>query len=415
MEVGQSSIIQTTAKAGSDGDTITGTEITQSFNAGAKTTDGSSTTATTTYSFSTTTPGSYVFYGSTETTAYPSWYNPSNANTNVTVMVVAEPTCSVTLSPNPVDAGQSSTLSWTTTNSPAWLLINNVGYMSTSTSSGSFSVTSSTTTDYTCTVNNAAGTAQYSSPASLTVYQLPMCRLAVSPSSIIRGSSATLTYFSQNVTSFSITPSIGTVTQNATATASVSPTTSTTFTGSVSGPGGNASCTVPTGSTNTLAVSCTQATSYSCNGPTTITQTSTSSSCAVTTNNNYASCISPGFCNAGDSTCYYTSPDPIPTGDQTGNLTLHPSLIPKGGTVQVYWNIQPGSAESCTVTGTNNDGMAASTDPASPGAWNTLAGPETTSPIEQQVVYTLSCLQDDGVTRFIQTATVNVVPTYQER
>jgi hypothetical protein len=326
------------------------------------------------------------------------------------------PTCSVTLSPNPIDNGQTSTLSWTTTNSPQWLYINSVGYMSTSTSSGSFSVSPSSTTSYTCTVADSQGN-QYSFPANatLTVYQLPMCTLAVSPSAIIRGNSATLTYSSANVTSFSITPSIGTVTQNATATASVSPTTNTTYTGSASGPGGTASCTVPTGSTATVNVSCNAATSYSCNGLQTITQTSTSTSCVVTTNNNYASCTLPGFCLAGDSTCYYTSPDPVPTGSQTGNLTLHPSLIPAGKPVTVYWDIQQGTALNCSVSGSNGDGTSASTDTASPGLWNTMAGPETSSPIEQQTIYTLSCLQDDGHTIFTEHATVNVVPTYEER
>jgi sugar lactone lactonase YvrE len=414
MQVGQTSTIQSVATPGS-GDTITNTEITQSFNAGAQTNDGSSASATTTYSFSTTTPGTYIFYGNAETTAYSSWYNPPGASIVVTV-TNPPPTCAITLTPNPIDASQSATLSWTTTNSPQWLLINNVGYMSTSTSSGSFTVTPSSTTDYTCTVADASNN-QYSFPANatLTVYQLPMCTLAVAPSSIIRGNSATLTYFSQNVTSFSISPSIGTVTQNATATASVSPTTSTTYAGSASGPGGSASCTIPTNSTSTLAVSCNAATSYSCNGLSTIVQTSTSTSCAVTTNNSYGTCSSPGFCLAGDSTCYYTAPDPVPTGNQSGNLTLHPILIPAGKPVTVYWDIQTGTALNCSVSGTNNDGTPQSTDTASPGAWNTLAGPETTSPIEQQTIYTLSCLQDDGVTHYTQTASVNVVPSYQER
>jgi len=406
MQVGQSSTIQTSAVAGNDGDAITATEITQSYNAGGQTTDNSSASATTNYTFTPTAAGTYVFYGYAETSAYPSWYHPSGASVVVTV-TNSPPTCTVTLTPNPVDAGQSSTLQWTTSNSPNWLLINNVGYISTSTSSGSFSVTPSTTTDYTCSVNNAAGTAPYSSPASLTVYQLPMCRLAVSPSSIIRGGSATLTYFSQNVTSFSITPSIGTVTQNATATASVSPTTSTTYTGSVSGPGGSAQCTVPTGATSTLAVSCTQTTTYSCNGLTTIVQTSTSTSCVVTTNSNYGSCSSPGYCLAGDSYCYYSSPDFTSFGSQsTGNLTLHPSLVHQGKSIKVFWNVLSGSALSCNVSGNNGDYW--------PGLSSGATG-VTSALINQATTYTLSCLNDSGVSTTTETATVNVVPTYQEQ
>jgi hypothetical protein len=180
-----------------------------------------------------------------------------------------------------------------------------------------------------------------------------------------------------------------------------------------------AQCTVPTNATSSVTVTCAQATSYSCTDSETISQTSTSTDCTVTNNSNYAFCTAPGFCNKGGSTCYYAAPDFIPTSNQSlslsGNLTLHPTLIPKGGKIKVYWNVLPDSAKSCTVIGSNGDGTAAVTDTVPPGIWNTYTGSETSSPIQQQTTYTLSCLQDDNVTYKTETQTVNVAPSYQER
>jgi hypothetical protein len=316
----------------------------------------------------------------------------------------APPSVTITLTPDTLNAGQSSTLSWSTTNNPQWLYINNVGYISTSTSSGSFSVAPSQTTNYNATVADASGN-QYNFPATLTVNQPPMCTLSVAPSNISKGSSATLTYSSQNVTSFSISPSIGTVTLNSTSTVLVSPSMTTTYTGSVSGPGGTASCTIPMGSTATLAVSCTPATTYSCSGQT-IVQSVTGTSCAVTTTN-LSTCVSPAFCSAGSATCLYPAPTVV------NALSVIPNLLQRNRTVTVTWNIA--NVQSCTVIGSNKDGTSASTDTNSPGIWNTLSGSVTSSPITQQTTYTLSCVQDDpSQPPFVETVSVNVAPWWQE-
>jgi hypothetical protein len=68
----------------------------------------------------------------------------------------AAPTCSISLSPNPVAYGNSSTLSWSSTNANTSFYINNVGYV---TSSGSTSVAPSSSTDYSGTVVGSGGTA----------------------------------------------------------------------------------------------------------------------------------------------------------------------------------------------------------------------------------------------------------------
>ena len=147
---------------------------------------------------------------------------------------------------------------------------------------------------------------------------------------------------------------------------------------------------------------CVPATTYTCSGST-IVQNVTATNCQVTSTN-LATCVSPQFCTAGSAICLWPSPEVMPNGNQTGNLTARPSLIPKGGSIKVYWDIA--DVESCTATGSNGD------------SWNALtsgSAGETSRAIDQQTTYTLSCLQDDGVTYFTQTATVNVVPTYQER
>ena len=159
---------------------------------------------------------------------------------------------------------------------------------------------------------------------------------------------------------------------------------------------------------------CTASTVYTCtgSGSQTITQTTTDTNCNVTTTNT-TTCVSPAFCSSGSSVCLYPSPAPVPNGSQSGNLTVVPKLIPSSGTVTVTWDMA--NVLGCTTQGTNRDGSASSTDSTSPGLWTGASSTKTTSPITQQVTYTLSCTQDDGVTPFSQSATVNVVPTYQER
>jgi hypothetical protein len=150
---------------------------------------------------------------------------------------------------------------------------------------------------------------------------------------------------------------------------------------------------------------CSVPTTYTCTGTgnQTITQNVTATNCQVT-NTNLATCVSPQFCTTGSAICLFPSPEVVPNGNQTGNLTARPSLIPFGRNIKVYWDIA--YVQSCTVTGTDGDSWT--------GLTSGLTG-TTSSAIKQQTVYTLSCLQDDGVTHFTQTATVNVAPTYQER
>jgi hypothetical protein len=85
------------------------------------------------------------------------------------------------------------------------------------------------------------------------------------------------------------------------------------------------------------------------------------------------------------------------------HLQARPTIVPKGKTTRIYWNIS--NVSSCAVTGTNGDAWSGSTS-GNPG--------KTSSAINQQTVYTLSCTALDSST-YQESTTVNLVPAYQEK
>lgn len=91
-----------------------------------------------------------------------------------------------------------------------------------------------------------------------------------------------------------------------------------------------------------------------------------------------------------------------------GDLTIRaiPAFVGSGSTSFVHWNTEGMTA--CIVTGSNGDGGS--------DEWNVLAslsnGVET-SPIVEQTIYTLSCVNADG-NQFEDTAQVSIIPNWQE-
>lgn len=77
------------------------------------------------------------------------------------------PTCTVNLSPNPINEGQGSTLEWNSSNADTFY-IQNVGYVN---AAGTGTVSPSQTTSYTGTVTNSYGSADCTGTQTLTVYQ----------------------------------------------------------------------------------------------------------------------------------------------------------------------------------------------------------------------------------------------------
>lgn len=95
--------------------------------------------------------------------------------------------------------------------------------------------------------------------------------------------------------------------------------------------------------------------------------------------------------------------DPFERGDDL-DLTLRaiPSLLPPGERTRVHWSST--NADSCTVVAPNGD------------SWNDLQSPvggEPSSPILEETIYTLRCLDSFG-DEHIRTARVNVLPLWSE-
>ncbi len=153
---------------------------------------------------------------------------------------------------------------------------------------------------------------------------------------------------------------------------------------------------------------CTPSTVYTCSGSQTVVKTDTNISCQQTITN--TSCTVPQFCSAGSPTCLW--PQIYDVGGLAGQLTAKPSLVRKNATSTISWNI--GNASSCSVTGTNGDSWTGLSAAASncthvpSGCWS--------SPIPQQTFYTLSCTPlDTSKPQYIENATVNILPDYQEK
>lgn len=82
-------------------------------------------------------------------------------------------------------------------------------------------------------------------------------------------------------------------------------------------------------------------------------------------------------------------------------LSVRPSLVRVGNTSQVTWSSV--DASSCSVSAPNGD------------SWTGNTGTQITSPIEQQTTYTLTCVPNIGGASVVKTATVNILPTFDEQ
>ena len=149
------------------------------------------------------------------------------------------PTASLTASSISITAGQSSTLSWTTTNATSATL--NGSAVSTS---GSQSVTPASTTTYTLNATNAAGSSTSSVVVTVTAVApppppppapAPTATLSASAASIVSGGSVTLTWTTTNATSATLNG--GAVAVNGSQ--AFSPTVNTTYTLMATGAGGS--------------------------------------------------------------------------------------------------------------------------------------------------------------------------------
>ncbi len=143
------------------------------------------------------------------------------------------PTLSLSASPASINQGQSSTLTWSSTNATSCTASG--GWSGSQAVSGTQSVSPTATTTYSLACTGAGGTANQST--TITVVPPTTVSLSASPASIIQGQSSTLTWASTNATS--CTASGAWSGSKATSgSQSVSPTATSTYTLACTGSGG---------------------------------------------------------------------------------------------------------------------------------------------------------------------------------
>ena len=157
-----------------------------------------------------------------------------SASGDATVTVYQVPTVTISADPYEIISGQSTTLTWNSTDAVTANIDNGIGEVEVT---GSLVVTPAQTTTYTVTVSGPGGSA--SGDVTVAVYQVPTVSITADPSEIITGQATTLAWDSTDSTTAVIDNGIGEV--DATGTFVVTPTQTTTYTITISGPGGSAS------------------------------------------------------------------------------------------------------------------------------------------------------------------------------
>jgi len=176
----------------------------------------------------------------TETTTYTiTATGPGGTATDtVTVTVLQPPTVSLSAAPDTILLGESSTLTWSSTNAESATIDQGVGSVAVS---GSIAVSPTETTTYTITVTGPGGTATASAPVTVT-YPVPTASISADPETILLGESSTLSWNSTDADACVIDPDVGSVAVNGST--AVLPTETTTYTITATGPGGTATDTV---------------------------------------------------------------------------------------------------------------------------------------------------------------------------
>ncbi len=158
--------------------------------------------------------------------------------------LLVDPQVKISASPTAIKLGDQATLSWSSEGASSVSIDNGIGLQP---SSGSVAVSPSETSTYTATAEAHGKSAQAS--ATVTVNFAPTIDLHIEPNVIVKGQTATLTWFSQHASWISIDQNIGNVALSGTVV--VSPGDTITYTATAGGRGGTAtkwvSLTVETG------------------------------------------------------------------------------------------------------------------------------------------------------------------------
>jgi hypothetical protein len=179
------------------------------------------------------------------------------------VKAAATPAPTVTISANPtsITSGQSSTLTWSSTNATSCTASN--GWTGTKATSGSATVSPTANATYTLTCTGAGGSGVQSVIVNVSASTpAPTVSLSANPTSITSGQSSTITWSSTNATSCTGT---GFTASGTSGSASVSPTVNTTYSVTCTGAGGSASQSTTVTVTVAGGGGCTQTISPSAN------------------------------------------------------------------------------------------------------------------------------------------------------
>lgn len=172
-----------------------------------------------------------------QTTTYTLTVNgtaDSSPRTGQVTVNVQAPTITFSAAPASIITGQSSTLTWSTTNATSVTIDNGVGAKPVS---GTVSVSPSQTATYTLTATGPGGTATKQTTVTVT-QPPPIIAFSANPSTISTGQSSTLQWSTTNATSIAIDNGVGA--QPASGSVSVHPTQTTTYTLTATGSGGTA-------------------------------------------------------------------------------------------------------------------------------------------------------------------------------
>ena len=170
----------------------------------------------------------------------------------ITVTQPVAPTCTLSANPTAIDQGNSSTLTWTTTNADTVSIDQGIGSVA---KNDSQSVAPTSDTTYTLTATGSGGTVTCDATITVTpVPNAPTCTLSANPTSITSGGSSTLTWTTTNANTVSIDQGIGAVALNDST--SVSPTSDTTYTLTATGAGGTVTCNAAITVTSVTAPTC---------------------------------------------------------------------------------------------------------------------------------------------------------------
>ena len=300
------------------------------------------------------------------------------ASASVTVTVTSGggpvPTATISASPTSITSGQTSTLTWTSTNAKVCIGTGFLAFQEqTPGTSGVAQVAPTATQNYilTCTGTGGSTSVNVTVSVSQAVGSPPVVTLTASPTLVSSGQSSTLTWTSTNATSCTGT---GFTASGTSGSVTVNPTSTTNYSISCTGTGGTGSATatvafgtVPTptvtltatpsiitsGQSATLAWSSTNATSCTGTGFT-ASATSGSASVSPTATRSYSiSCTGPGGTASATVTVNLSSGmNPVV------NLSVSPSTVYKGQSATLTWTSI--NATSCTAINFTASGTSGS-------------------------------------------------------